>query len=1002
MKTLEDYLDQVLPEERKDHYYYVLNLFEGSSRHSKAFSTKAEVVDIIRSWQDSKVQLTRESEMYVSMASFNFKDVDESKWGRKKKFAGYNKAFFLDIDCEGAQRAIGEEETGKKNYSSKDKAIEAIDDFLDATEMPQPTIISSGWGIHVYWVLEEGIPSDKWAVCAKQLKKLVSKHDLNTDSSVTADVSRILRPLGTMNYKVPSIPKEVEVKRHGKPVSFKTIKNILDNSKLGTIDGIEGLVDFEKSGLKGLKDEHTDFIAGKGVKFSWEKLKAKSINGDGCGHIKFHLTAKAKDINKIEEPMWRAMVTIAALTEEKDQAVIEVSRPDVYEDYDEEVALTKMAEHISSGVGAHRCSTINDLAQEYKKSIPDLANICKNCEFTKGKKKINSPLKLAVFIPENKDKDMMVDGTEVVTEEKREFKIPEYPAGYVRHSDMPGVWIDTDEEQKCIYPNYVYPTARYEDAKLGIVMEISHHTPQKDVLHFMLPNKVLVSNEECKKFLASYGVMTDPSDMLKVQKYLISFSKLIADKERAKILHDQFGWKDNYTKFVVGPVVYDGEVASPNPPSSTMNDLIDNFHKKGSLEDWKKTFGLYNRPGSEAQALALLFAFGATLMPFTNTKGIICHLTSSESGTGKTTVQRFINSVWGDPNVTLIHGDTKLSKVHVIGVMNNLPVTLDEITDIKKEEASQFAYLITQGRTRLRMSSDSNKLREHTLTWNTVLITSGNSSIFDIISSKSKSADGELNRIFELRIKSGSSESAKDSRYDNINNHYGHAGPIFAQHIVKNKDEISKRVTTMIDKVAKSFGIVGRERFLADGYAAAFVGGEVAKELGLINYDLEAIWEYAKNVAVPEFRTRIDSVKIDKMSFISEFLADHNDQIIIGDMGDGTLVSDVHYIPRKIVSVRIADNIDRLYIRCNSFKSWCVEHRVPLSDVLDESVQLKALIEKVDRKGKVVRYSNVRLGKGTTGNSSSGPVSCYEFILSKITGVDSVIKQVEAKAKNDI
>ena len=88
------------------------------------------------------------------------------------------------------------------------------------------------------------------------------------------------------------------------------LKNIFDNSKLGSVDGFEGLLDFDESGLRGLKDFHTDALAGKDIKFSWDKLKKRSLDDDGCGHVAFHLTCTKEEINKIKDKQRRESLII--------------------------------------------------------------------------------------------------------------------------------------------------------------------------------------------------------------------------------------------------------------------------------------------------------------------------------------------------------------------------------------------------------------------------------------------------------------------------------------------------------------------------------------------------------------------------------------------------------------------------------------------------------------------------------------------------------------------
>ena len=69
------------------------------------------------------------------------------------------------------------------------------------------------------------------------------------------------------------------------------------------------------------------------------------------------------------------------------------------------------------------------------------------------------------------------------------------------------------------------------------------------------------------------------------------------------------------------------------------------------------------------------------------------------SGSGKSTTLYMANSIFGHPReLGSIWKDTFNAKMQRLGVMNNMPNTIDEITNMPPREFSDLAYGISQGR----------------------------------------------------------------------------------------------------------------------------------------------------------------------------------------------------------------------------------------------------------------------------------------------------------------
>jgi hypothetical protein len=105
------------------------------------------------------------------------------------------KALWLDLDCS------EEKEKEGKGYLTKEAALNALKAFCKKMTLPEPLIVDSGGGLHIYWPLTEMIEASHWKAIAAELKRATEAHGLLADASRTADAASVLRPVGTLNRK---------------------------------------------------------------------------------------------------------------------------------------------------------------------------------------------------------------------------------------------------------------------------------------------------------------------------------------------------------------------------------------------------------------------------------------------------------------------------------------------------------------------------------------------------------------------------------------------------------------------------------------------------------------------------------------------------------------------------------------------------------------------------------------------------------------------------------
>ena len=87
-------------------------------------------------------------------------------------------------------------------YPTRKAAAEAVLSAVQALALPEPYIVSSGGGLHVHWPLSEALALADWRPLAARLRDALLGQGLVFDSNLTTNPVCLLRPPGTVNYKL--------------------------------------------------------------------------------------------------------------------------------------------------------------------------------------------------------------------------------------------------------------------------------------------------------------------------------------------------------------------------------------------------------------------------------------------------------------------------------------------------------------------------------------------------------------------------------------------------------------------------------------------------------------------------------------------------------------------------------------------------------------------------------------------------------------------------------
>ena len=942
---MNNFLDIVLPSQGN---YCAVGI--KSKKVKPSFHQNTPAIDLVGQGLDAQGV-----DAYFALASFT-----DPALGRTADNVAFLRSFFLDIDCG----------TGKP-YNDSAEACKALRIFTTTTGLPIPTVVGSGGGVHVYWPLTEDIDLATWLPLAKALKQLCRNAGLHADPAVTADAARILRIPNTNNYKEEE-PRPVFIFKLTEPSELADIVSCLPQP-------VAPLIDLSAAKQFGMDETSRELGGGDYPKCSFVRIMRKSLKNVGCAQMANALNNAAT----LEEPLWRAVLSIASRCEDKDVAIHKVSigHPG-YSAYETEkkAAETK---------GPYTCAW-------YKDNNPSLCEGCKH--------NISSPILLGKIVEAATDAPVadpdpvmqyitpVESGDEPVEEVINGIivEIPPYPYPYFRGAQG-GIYrsdrVGGDDVEVEIYSRDLYITGRFFDSDEhgdgeGEMVGINLHMPLDGVRRFHARVSDLFSKEAMREILIDNGVVAYGKQLDLLMGYFANSIRKLQTQFSANKTRSQMGWTPDLLGFVVGELEYTASGVKLAPPSSGTRQLAPAFKPKGDLVEWKTMANFYNREGMEPHALALFFGFGAPLLKLLNNeavKGALVHLKSNASGSGKTTAQMMVNSIFGHPTELLMtQEDTYNSKMHMLGMMNSIAFTIDEITNALDDELSNTAYGATKGRAKHRMGAKVNELRANNTKWCTITLTSSNASLVDKLAALKSTADGEMRRVFEMEVAriEGIPKAEVDVIFGKIADNYGVAGPVFIKYVVAHLDEVVESLLEMRKKIDAVLDLQNSDRFYSDILACAFVGGLIAKNCELHDIDIPRVYTYALSTVEQNKVANANNIGSPLMvaqETLSGFINENVNNTLVIDNPTNSAVPPAPIIsPRQGLKQRYEPDTQELFITAQDFRAYFTKRQVDVRE------SIKHLVAAGIMKNNGLSVTK-RIGAGAIGSLSGLNVRCYCF-----------------------
>lgn len=758
---------------------------------------------------------------------------------RKQEFVERTKVLAIDVDC-----GIGK--NGKpKPFIDASEGAKALIAFVKDVGLPMPMIVSSGNGLHVYWILDAAVAPAQWKPLASALKAACLEKGFTPDIGVTGDSARILRPIGCVN---PKGGKTAVLLRDAPDVTYNQLWAVLEPFTHGS--------SYE---LPAQPTRNNTLLDNLAVKHEYQPANAERVVS-GCQQIKWGM----ENQNSVTEPFWWKMMGIAAYCQEPIATAIAWSKD--YEHFNESEVTTKIENWKNGATGPTLC-------EKFMLERPDG---CKGCKF---KDKIGSPARLGTQLAEVKSVAAMVDPLAAVVPVPKPFK---------RTTDGMKMVIDETDIDVCKFD--LYPVGYGKDEGLGYeVVRFMWNRPHVGWTELVMRQANLAQgSRDFSTTIADQGILLfNKSQTENFQMLLRSYMEELKQRRGLTNLYASMGWKSNYNEFVIGSSLIrrdsNGTITTEqvNLAQGVGKISEDMYGVKGDLQEWVNFTRILDSADLKLHKFLIGFSFATPLLKVSGLKGLILSL-YGKTGGGKTLGQYMMQSIWGNPDQLHFGGKfTQNSLFSRLSLHGNLPMTVDELTMLDREEAGDLIYWTSQGRDKARLNRSAEE--RATKEWATTMTVSTNESLHSMLYAGGHATDAKLARLLEFNVAphplftKGSQVGRQIHAF--LMNNYGTVGQEFVRHLMPlGIDGLKAMLDHAINEFPKKYGVSfsGDERFWEIGVVLADLGNQLAKEYGLIQYDYEDATQWALS-ELKSMKVSAATNRMDAFDALGEFINENMD-----------------------------------------------------------------------------------------------------------------------------
>ena len=809
------------------------------------------------------------------------------------------RCFHADVDCGPS------DPKGPKKYPDKNTARDALVAFCTTTGLPMPLVINSGRGLHIYWLFEEPMDSATWRGWALRLKALMAYHGFLVDESCTADSARVLRVVGTFNRKDPTNPLKVRCLHRGE----HTPNAILFAQLELACDVLPAEPERDEAGVHALpppKPSELARVCPTFVKMVQEAPTAPGIVWMATNTLALHTTGGADLAHKLAS---------------------------AHPTYSREETQGKLQRLVDIKMGPPTCGALQKL---YGPDSP-----CPSCPYFGMPK--SSPIVFARRLPKD--------------ELPSEIPQPELPFARTKRGIefIPPATEDRPKPAQVILGYDFYPTGlvdeQFTESKSTTWIA---KLPHQGEVTLRLPIDAYNNEDRLVSMMANRGVIIDKRNAKLVGGYMSHYIKLLQAHQQERSQQENFGWNKEHDEWFMGNVVITAKGDRTPVLSPALSNLVAHLQPKGTLEGQIKALEFYNDPRYVRQQFYIGLALGTPLLYLAAQYGLIVNMTGP-SGASKTTVLYAAAGLWGRPDkISMGAGEddaTALGRSGRVRMLNNIPVCVDELTLMPADAVKRLAMAITQPGDRVVQTKDGREKRIPDTNKATVMLGTSNNSMHALLAQHSAAGTAGSMRVCEVETPrlDVHTKAQGDAFIRQLHQHYGHLGPEFIRHFVKNKAAVEAEFVKVMATVDFRGKMGQDERFHSAAFTCAIVALRIAKRLGLLSFSPDTVAEWLLGPQLQAMRGVVRESYSEPIDVLHAYVDSVAGNLLVVEqqpegMGSkGKMVWVVERKPQGALKGRLETTQDLLFLSLQDFRDYCDRRNLPYHTTVSKLIADKVL-----------------------------------------------------------
>lgn len=815
------------------------------------------------------------------------------------------RAFFVDLD-------VGPEDD---RYLTQRDAIADLKRFVSETYLPKPCVISSGRGVHVYWRIGEDVAVEDWLPLAKILKRLAAHHQLRADPSRTSDPSSVLRVVGTYNYKGEE-PKLVKALKWSQAISLDAWRGALQAAAIRAGQDTTAL-----SEPRATPPEDDELGSNLDAVYDGPPPTIKAL-GKACAQVK----AFGRVRGNVSEPLWYSMLQLIRYVEDGRHWAHQLSAG--HPGYTQAETDERLDRLELQSMGPASCARIADLAG---------AKLCEGCRYLD---RVKSPLvaarnedtKAPVVIPAAQPDDA-------------DIEIPDPPMPYKRIKAR-GIVIyttnaDGEDSEATIYEHDLYPVRRVYDE----VRKVQHQVwradlPHKESPEFVVDAGTLYRQEMLASCLAANGVFVRPAQIKGVQDYMSAYIAQLQKMQARTTSFDSLGWHEEHSMFVLPERAIDRDGKTRSCQLTTHAKASSKaVTRSGDLATQVELLKFYARSGYEPQQTMVLGALAAPLLHMTGHHGLVMNATG-KPGASKSTSLYTGASLWAQPQTYPLSGTnlgaTQKARMQRMATMGSLPVMVDEITTMSYKDAQEMVMSVTQPVPRTILDRSGHEKERADGEKSTIMLCTANNSLHSLLAHENVAGTAGSMRVVEIEMRAGviHQKHEADEYLSQLREHYGHVGEVYVREAMQRYDEIAARIKAQVRRLDEASQIESAERFWTAALGCCLVAGELSREMGLLQFDTEALERWMLGSLLPGMRGVVATEYAGGLNILADFVEHSSGSIAVTKAsGSGTFILRA---PGQRMVAHIDQDLGVMAVLRSAFKEYCTRIGASMQAVIDE------------------------------------------------------------------